>query len=306
LRRALAAGALVLAQAPVLAGQTPAPPVFGASLETVYVDAFVTRDGRSVPGLDASHFELKDNGVVQEVELVAGDSLPLLAVLAFDTSSSVAGDKLAALQAAGAAFLDGLNPRDQAALLTFSQQIEWRAGPTTDGAHVRRALQALRPRGATAALDGLYAAITLPVAQARTLVVLFSDGEDNLSWLGEKEVRAVAERSNALVHVVGLHPSDLARSLESPRVRPAAPPEPQHLRVLRQIAEATGGRLWQADSPDRLRHAFAAIAEAMSHRYILRYEPRGVARGGWHRIELRLRRGKGEVRARRGYWVGGA
>ena len=42
----------------------------------------------------------------------------------------------------------------------------------------------------------------------------------------------------------------------------------------------------------------------MAQRYILSYEPEGVKRPGWHEIELRLLSRKGEVHARRGYWVG--
>jgi hypothetical protein len=101
-----------------------------------------------------------------------------------------------------------------------------------------------------------------------------------------------AERSNALVHVVAL----------SYR-RPTALKEPEHIRVLREIAEATGGRLWESESPERLRDAFAAIAEAVGQRYVLRYEPRKVARPGWHAIDVRLRGREGAVHARRGYWA---
>jgi VWFA-related protein len=168
-------------------------------------------------------------------------------------------------------------------------------------------------------MDGLFTAVKLPVSKARSLVVLFSDGEDNLSWLDEKRVKTVVERSNALVHVVGIAPPgrggpDMGSSRSpSGTFNPATqaqqlyPPgvEPTHNRALRQIAEATGGRFWTAESPDRLRHTFAAIAEAMRHRYVLRYEPKAGATPGWHRIELKLRGKSGRVEARRGYWVAG-
>ena len=69
------------------------------------------------------------------------------------------------------------------------------------------------------------------------------------------------------------------------------------------VAEASGGRFWTADSPARLQRAFSAVADAMRHRYVLRYELQGVKREGWHRIEVRLQREKGDVHVRRGYWV---
>jgi VWFA-related protein len=290
-------------------GEAQAPPVFGVKVETVYVDVFVTHRGQHVAGLRAEDFDLKDNGARQRVELVAAESVPLLALLVFDTSGSVAGEKLTALRTSGRAFLEGLRPGDEAALLTFSHEIEWRAGPSADRAAIVRALDGVRADGATSAMDALFAGLTLPETRARTLVLLFSDGEDNLSWLGEDEVRAAAERSNALIHVVTVQES-------RPRMNPGAGAssvlqgyaglagEPEYVRALRRIAEATGGRLWEAESPDRIRGAFAAIAEAMNQRYILRYEPAGVKRPGWHQIEVDLRGKKGDVHARRGYWVG--
>jgi tight adherence protein B len=290
-------------------GQTPSTPVFGARVETVYVDAFVTREGQAVVGLTEADFELKDEGVARRIELVSSDAVPLVAVLAFDTSSSVAGPKLAALQAAGAAFLDGLRPADEAALITFNEELGLASEPTVDRARVKAALGALRARGGTAVLDALYAAVALPSSRARSLVVLFSDGEDNLSFLGQAQVKAVAEKSNALVHVVGIapgpRPGASAASLPGGfGGRPSASEDP-HVRDLRQIAEATGGRFWTAESPDRLRQTFAAIAEAMRHRYILRFDPEGGVRPGWHRLELKLRGKPGRVEARRGYWVAG-
>jgi VWFA-related protein len=295
LSAALLAPGAGLAQAPA-----PSPPtlVFRSGVEAVYVDVFVTKSGQPVPGLVAADFELKDNRVAQRVELVSAETRPLLAVLVFDTSNSMEGDRLAALRAAGEAFLDGLRAADQASLLSFSEELRWLAPPTTDKASVRAALGQLRAEGATAAFDALYAGIVLSEGGLRPLIVEFTDGEDNLSWLGERQLRLLAERSNALVHVVGWQPpppppSAWRRSeVESPQVR-----------ALRQIAELTGGRLWLAASRERLREAFAAIADAMGQRYVLRYEPQGVRREGEHRIEVRLRGRKGDVHARRGYWV---
>jgi hypothetical protein len=43
----------------------------------------------------------------------------------------------------------------------------------------------------------------------------------------------------------------------------------------------------------------------MRERYVLRYAPENVTRAGWHKIALRLKGQKGEVRTRNGYWVGG-
>jgi VWFA-related protein len=296
---------------PGQAPQTPAPAVFGVQIDNVFVDAFVTSRREPVKGLTAADFELKDNGVTQSLELVSTEALPLLAILVFDGSGSLAGERLLALRAASRAFLAALRPQDEVSLFTFANTTRWQTRPTTDKAEVLRALDRLQTGGATSAIDALFAALTLPQTGSRTLVVLFTDGEDNQSWLDWREIVQVAERSNALIHVVGLRRSEDSGP-EAPtfdltgRMLPVTGGrefEWIHTWGLRQAAEATGGRYWEAESPARLQAAFAAITEAMAQRYILSYEPQGVRRSGWHEIELRLREGKGEVHARRGYWI---
>jgi VWFA-related protein len=282
-----------------LAAQVPgttsaAPPVFAARVEFVYVDVSASQGGKSIPGLRASDFELKDDGVLQSLEVVSTDSRPVEATLVFDTSSSVAGERLAALRSAGDAFLDGLGPKDHASLFAFSEEIAWPAPPTRDKEAVRQALRAVSAAGATSAYDALYAALVLADPQMPALVALFTDGEDNVSILHGDQVQHVAERSNALVHVVSAsEPLPGAAGRDT-------------VRILREIAERSGGRFWSTDSPKDLRAAFAAIAASIGERYVLRYEPRGVKREGWHPLAVRLRGVKGTVRARHGYWISDA
>ena len=283
---------------PLVAGARQETPTFAAGIESVYVDAFVTRDGKPLPGLRATNFELDDNGERQAVEVVAVESLPLTTLLVFDTSGSVEGEKLKALRSASEAFLAGMRGEDEIGLIGFSHELRWLARPSPDRTSLRRGLEGMRASGATAVWDALYAALAVLETRSRTVVILFTDGEDNMSVLGPSQVKAVAERANALVQVVGFKPP-VSHGMRGEVVEP---PEPEHLRTLRQVAETTGGRFWDAGSPARLGEAFAAIVAAMNTRYVLRYEPARTPRPGWHRIELRLRGQKGDVHARRGYW----
>ena len=86
---------------------TPAVPTFTTSVEAVYVDVFVTRDGQPVAGLTAKDFEVSDNGVRQDVSLVSVEAVPIVAVMVFDVSASVAGVRLDDLRAAGRALIGG-------------------------------------------------------------------------------------------------------------------------------------------------------------------------------------------------------
>jgi VWFA-related protein len=180
--------------------------------------------------------------------------------------------------------------------------------PTGDRARLERGIAGIRPGGATALYDALYAGTLLASGRGRSLLVLFTDGQDNLSWLDAPQVSRVLLESNVLVQAVGIVArEDRAFSFRAPDtpglLAERQPDEPPHVRTLRQLAEVTGGRFWAAASPDTLTQAFAAILQAMSARYVLRFEPDRVRREGLHPLEVKLTRRKGRVHCRRAYYV---
>jgi len=301
--RAAALGVgLLLIPAPLFPQNVP---TFTTTVEAVYVDVFVTREGRPVAGLAAGDFEVRDNGVKQEVTLAHLEEVPIVAVLVFDVSSSVAGARLEDLRAPGRALLAGLRPQDEAALVTFSHELRVVVPQAGDRSAVEHGLDGLDPKGDTALWDGLYAGLKLPVSRGRPVVVLFTDGQDNVSWLTRDQVQRVAEESEALVYVVGIAPPPEERPPAGMRgvlVEPRGP-EVSALRPLSRLAEATGGCLWPADSSAQLGRTFLRILAEMRSRYLLSYGPTGVAREGWHRLEVRVKGHRGTVRSRSGYFV---
>jgi Ca-activated chloride channel family protein len=231
--------------------------------------------------------------------LVAHESMPLLALLAFDVSSSVRGEKADALRKGASAFLAGLRASDRLVFLSFNQEVRRLADPREPELS-RPVLEGFMGTGTTSLYDALYVALRVPGRMERAVLVVFTDGEDNSSWFDDRVVKRLAEESNVLVHVVGIVPTnDLVRS----PVKPVKSLEPEYVGRLRQIAEATGGRFWKADSPSQLEQAFLAVLEAMKMRYILRYEPTAALTPGFHKLEIKLRAAKGTVHARSGYFV---
>lgn len=71
----LSAASAQVAQPPA-PGQAQAKAVFGVQVDSVVVDAFVSLRRDPVVGLTAADFELKDNGVVQRLDLVSAEALP--------------------------------------------------------------------------------------------------------------------------------------------------------------------------------------------------------------------------------------
>src|SRR5262249_13950549 len=125
----------------------------------VRVDVLVT-DGRGpVAGLTDRDFELRDNGVVQRVEVVDSADVPINAVLALDTSASITGKRKSDLISAGEALVDGLKPVDRAGLTTFSHAVTPKIALTSDFRVVRDALHGIDPHGLTSVMDGVYVAL---------------------------------------------------------------------------------------------------------------------------------------------------
>ena len=255
---------------------------FSSRIEAVRVDVLVTDNAQPVRGLGPADFEIRDNGVVQQVDLVSFDQVPLNAILALDMSDSVAGERLDRLRAAGNAVLTGLKPADQSALVTFSHVVQLGAKLTHDVASVRAALSRTAPTGNTALFDGTYAGITVGGTEAgRALLIVFSDGLDTSSWLTADKVLDAARRSDVIVYAVSVR----------------SPTKPDFLRDLTSL---TSGRLFEVEKTESLEAVFVGILEEFRHRYLVSYTPRGVSPEGWHKLDVRVKR-KAVVRARPGY-----
>lgn len=270
----LAAGATLAARAP----QT-----FKASTEAVRLDVLVTERGRPVLGLSAADFEVRDNGVRQTVEFVSFEKIPLRVMMALDLSGSVTVEGLDHLRSAGEALLDALTPDDLSGVITFNHAVVQRHPPSRDRAPARAALDDAQPEGETSLVDASLAAIVgASAVDTRGLVVVFSDGVDTSSWLSPDLVLDTARRTEVVVYGVTL----------GERLRED---------FLRDLTEATGGRLLELQSSERLRATFLQVLAEFRHRYLLSYTPRGVDGGGWHRVQVRIRGRSVTVRTRPGY-----
>jgi Ca-activated chloride channel homolog len=261
-------------------------PTFSSKLEAIRVDALVTDRGGVIRGLQPGDFEIRDNGVVQTVDLVSFQQIPLNVILALDTSASVSGDRLDDLQKASRALLDRLTKADKAALLTFSNLVLLRERLTPEIARVRDTLEEVLPLGETSLVDGTYAATLLAGDDgARNLLIVFSDGLDTASWLAPERVLDSARRADIVVYSASSRDAEDSEFLDD-------------------LGKLTGGGLIKIASTKDLSATFLRILDEFRNRYLLSYSPNGVAKDGWHRLEVRLKNRRATIRARAGYQAG--
>jgi VWFA-related protein len=267
----------------VLSGQQPR---FSVNVEVVRVDALVTSGGRPVTGLTPEDFEVRDDGVMQRIDAVAVESVPLRIVVALDTSGSVAGARLDALTEAARAALDSVTRADSVTVLGFSNVIRLIAQQRGNSSAAPD-LRGLEAAGSTGLYDAAHAALLLARSEeGRSLALVFSDGRDNSGWLDEPDLLQTARRAGVVAYTVGLEPPNRWEDPNGP---------------LQRLADATSGRMLLARSDRQLRETFLRVLDEFRQRYLITYTPSGVTRAGWHTIQVRVKRRGAVVKARAGY-----
>jgi VWFA-related protein len=299
----------IAAAAACIAAQDPRP-TFRARTDLVSVDVAVTADRKAVPGLASTDFEVTDNGVRQQVEILDAGSLPIDVTVVLDASGSMTR-AVADLQNDVRAIAAMLNPADRLRMLTFAADVR-EVVPLRPAAeaHIDAPVEA---HGSTSLFDAVaLALLDTSGADRRQLVVVLTDGNDTSSALGRSSLEQLARRSRGVVYAaVADHVAAAAtpgrpvyrepllmRNVAEPRAAAFGDDGP-----LRAAAEESGG-VWDAmmsigRAPAGVRHAIDWFRAA----YVLRYRASGVDPGGWHELSVRVTRpGSYDVRARRGYF----
>ncbi|HEY1306222.1 MAG TPA: VWA domain-containing protein [Vicinamibacterales bacterium] len=259
---------------------------FSAKLEAVRVDVLVTDRGEVVRDVKPGDFEIRDNGVPQSVDLVSFQQIPLNVILALDVSASVSGERFDDLQKGARALLGRLTQQDKAALLTFSHAVSLRERLSSDVSRVAEGLTDVLPAGETALVDGTHAAMMLEAADGgRNLLIVFSDGLDTASWLDPGRVLESARRSDVVVYGAASRGAEESEFLE-------------------ELTKLTGGGLLKIQSTKDLSATFLRILDEFRSRYLVSYSPAGVAKDGWHRLDVRLKGRRATIKARAGYQAG--
>ena len=189
-------------------------------------------------------------------------------------------------------------PTDLESARTAVQQFNGRKGDyTTRGAFEAEfmgsdPLFAARQRAqiVRAALESVASAMTLG-DDAKALIVVtegFEQGEPTRSRMTTlRAIGRAARVSNMPVYI-------LDPSVTRPETSPLND-------AWRNIAAQTGGMLFEAGSP--MEAAFSRIASDLSARYVIKFDPSAREDGGFHSIEVHVKRKGAIVRAPTGYWA---
>ena len=311
-----AAVAFLIALCVSVAGQQ----VFRSGVDAVIIPVSVRAGNKPVSGLTVADFELRDNGVGQEIRSVLAEAIPIDVTLLLDLSSSVDGPMLQRLKTAVADTATLLRSDDRIRLVAISQVLRevFPLLPKSGS----MPLDSLRAEGATSLYDGLAATMMRATEPGRRqVIVAFTDGRDSTSIIDESTAKSIAQLTDAVVDIV----VPIAQRAEAQRrlsqraggtadslmsagnvtmngqapggIAPDAIPQ-----VLTDLVTPTAGQVLPLAPDQSISRIFKSLLDDFRSTYVLQYVAQGVDSNGWHDVQVSVKkRGKYDIRARKGY-----
>ncbi len=234
----------------------------------------------------------------QEVRFFSRESdLPLRIGILIDTSNSVR-DRLRFEQEATIDFLNTTlrHGKDQAFVVGFDVEAQIIQDYTDDMEHLAKAIRSLQAGGATGLYDAMYNSckekmlfFPPPEPYLRRVMIVASDGQDNQSLHTREEALAMAQRGEVTVYAISTNRSGISRRGD---------------KVLKRLAEETGGRAFFPFSTRDLGSNFQEIARELRSQYSLAYVSTNTARDGtFRKITIEAQEKGTRIRSKAGYFA---
>jgi VWFA-related protein len=262
-------------------------------------------EGRPIEDLTVADMRLLDAGKAQLriTKFEHHESLPLRVGLVVDTSGSMLGAAMRSNQAIANLFATKVlrNASDRAFVTGFDFDQKLLVDWTNDAEVLRRSTMQLGSdagsrMGGTALYDSVYRTVRdqfahqpgLTAATANA-VLLFSDGDDNVSHAYLKDVVNLCEATQTRIYVFSREAKSRSDSGE---------------KNLRELAARTGGQVFYDEQPETALADLRKIEGALRNSYTIAYTPSNVKEDGkFHAISLTSPTRGGVVTTRTGYYA---
>jgi VWFA-related protein len=301
------------AQAPADAsGHQKVSPTIRTTTQSVPLDITVSdKKHNFITDLEQSDFRVLENGVPQDIRVFSRETdLPLRIGVLIDTSNSIR-PRLQFEQDAAVDFLSRvIRPlKDQAFLMTFDNEPQIIQDYTDNVGALTDAIRDQRAGGGTALNDAIYMASqklanaplpTGPNKAVRSVIVVISDGNDNLSDRAPSDATEAVIRSGAAVYAISTNTDWIAEDEpDTPRKYEFTSGD----KILTQFSDQTGGRAFFPYKVEDLGESFVQIGTELRSQYFIAYSPNAAPDGKYRKIDVQVDRKNLVVRTRKGYYA---
>ena len=284
----------------LLSAQAPNDPsritveVFRANFLMTVTD----KKGRFVTDLTQQDFEVVESKKKQTIlEFVAENNLPLRLGIVVDTSNSIR-DRFKFQQEAASEFVRSvIRPQtDRAIVVGFDNSAQLLADLTDDVVKLETAIRGMRPGGGTALYDAIYFACRdklmqdQPMYKFRRALVILTDGDDNASRYTRDQALEMAQKADVVLYTISTNITRIPTDGD---------------KVLRYLAQETGGTAFFPFKATDLTQSFENIANELRSQYAILYRPEPLKLDGlYHPVEIKIKTRKDLiVRTRKGYFT---
>lgn len=261
----------------------------GTKIVPLYVTV-TDQEKRLVPDLVAEDFAIFEDGQPRQMVVFEKEVLPITVVVMLDTSGSMTL-AIDDVKAGAEQFLLRLLPEDRAMVGAFNDKIEFAQSTfTNDRDSLVADLKELDWGNPTRLYDAIAASMDqLRSIEGRKVVLVFTDGEDTASSIGSGKVVDRARAEGVMIYGIGMETTMMGGRV---RTRPD--------RVLKKLAEETGGGYFEPKRREELDSTFTRIAQELHSQYVLGFSPERLD-GKMHKLEVRVNKPGMTARARKSY-----
>ncbi|HSY70570.1 MAG TPA: VWA domain-containing protein [Edaphobacter sp.] len=270
------------------------------------------KSGEPEGGLTKDDFILKQDGNPQPIRYFSqGSDLPLTLALMVDTSGSqrtFINDEALASEV----FFETMMGRkqDRAMLVQFDVSVQQLQGMTNSPNLLHLALTRLSSHASAAngtlLNDAVYAVAKNVLAKetGRKAMVILTDGGDNGSRSSLADAIEQVQRGDVQVYsILYSLRNEAAKFGVGPGGVGAGTPDPG-MKILRDLSDATGGRVFTVSPTLSLREIYAQIGQDLRLQYALGYTPPAdMQPNSYHKLELKAKNSKLTVQARKGFFA---
>jgi Ca-activated chloride channel family protein len=247
--------------------------------------------GALVPSLAREDFEILDNNARQDLIVFENQTQPITAVVMLDSSGSMT-NSLKLVKAGAEQFLIRLLPQDKAQVGAFNDKVQFSGTFTSDRDELVAALGDLDFGNPTRLYDALDQSLDrLAPIEGRRVIVVLTDGDDTASKRSQGDVLARATADEVMIYGIGLE-SNYFDGVRQVRTSPD--------RVVRKLADETGGGYYFLKETSDLNTTFTRIAQELHSQYVLGFTP-AVLDGKIHKLTVNVKRPGMKARARKSY-----
>ncbi|MDI9613336.1 MAG: VWA domain-containing protein [Acidobacteriota bacterium] len=286
------------AQTPLPAGISDQTYRISVDLVNVLCSVFDRKTDSFMTNLAREDFALYEDGKSQEITNFARETnLPLTLAMLVDTSESVT-PKLKFIQDTATSFFQTvLRDRDRAMLVEFDSSVTLLQDFTNDPNKMARQIRKLQAAGGTALYDAIAMTCDEKLIRetGRKAIIIVSDGEDISSRTDMRQALEMALRAESTIFPISISKGGLFGTGDDTE---------KGDRILRQLAQETGGKVFFPIQEEDLDEAFRQISLELRSQYNLGYHSTNPLRdGSYRKIEIKVQDNNLKLNYRRGYYA---